>query len=104
MLRKFAAALIATTLIAGPAFAQSAGNSGTMPSAPSAQTVPVSPTASTPATKPAVKTAKTVKHSAKHARKHAARSMKKGAAIHQAHHAKPAKAHQAGVTTAAKRS
>ncbi len=108
MLKKFAAALIATTLVAGPAFAQSNGNSGTMPSAPSAQTVPASPTASMPAAKPTVKTtvktAKTVKHATKHARKHAARSTKKGAAIHQARHAKPAKAHQAGIATAAKRS
>ena len=63
MLRKFAAALVATALIAGPAFAQS--NPSAMPSAPVAQTAPAAPTASAPAAKPAVKTTKAAKHSVK---------------------------------------
>ena len=108
MLKKFAAALIATTLVAGPAFAQSNGNSGTMPSAPSAQTVPASPTASMPAAKPTVKDHRQNGEDGQardKARPQACRAEhKKGAAIHQARHAKPAKAHQAGIATAAKRS
>ena len=46
MLRKLAAALVATALIAGPAFAQSNGTSAAMPSAPAAQTAPAAPMAS----------------------------------------------------------
>ena len=52
MLKKFAVALVATALIAGPAFAQSNGTSGATPAAPAAQTAPAAPTASTPAAKP----------------------------------------------------
>ncbi len=106
MLKKFAAALVATTLVAGPAFAQSTGNSGATPTTPAAQATQAAPStaAAKPTVKTTAKTAKTVRHTAKHVRKHAARSPKKGAAMHQARHVKPAKAHQAGVTAAAKRS
>jgi hypothetical protein len=47
MLKIFAAALVATALIAGPAFAQTNGTSGVMPSAPAGQTAPAAATAST---------------------------------------------------------
>jgi hypothetical protein len=106
MLRKFAATLVATALIAGPAFAQSNGNSGATPTTPAAQATQAasSTAAAKPSVKPTAKTAKTVKHTAKHVRKHVARSPKKGAAMHQARHAKPATAHQAGIANTAKRS
>jgi hypothetical protein len=113
MLRKFAAALIATTLIAGPAFAaQSTGTAGTAPA-----TAPVTaPVATAPASAAAtVKTTKTVHHTVKHDRKHLARGKNgiktgsKSGTMHLARHVKPAKTHQAntGKTTndqAAKRS
>jgi hypothetical protein len=103
MLKKFAVALVATALIAGPAFAQSNGTSGAMPTAPAAQTAPVAPAATTPAAKPPVKTTKSVKHSAKHVRHHASRSKKSGES-HQARHAKPAKTRQAGPAKSDKQS
>ncbi|MGB7254621.1 MAG: hypothetical protein WBC94_13540 [Xanthobacteraceae bacterium] len=103
MLRKFAAALVAAALIAGPAFAQSNGTSGAMPSAPAGQTAPAAPAASTPAAKPSVKTTKAVKHTAKRVSHHASRS-KKSSASHQARHAKPAKTHQAGTAKSGKAS
>jgi hypothetical protein len=115
MLRKFAAALIATTLIAGPVFAaQSTGTAGTAPA-----TAPVSAPATTPSAPASaaatVKTTKTVHHTVKHARKHLARGKNgiktgsKSGTMHLARHVKPAKTHQAntGKTTndqAAKRS
>ena len=97
MLRKLAAALIATTMIAAPAFAQ---NYDTPKPAAQSQAAPAATTAPTKATK-------TVKHTKK--QKHSARG---NAAMHQARHAKPAKSHQASfgktvnksTTTAAKRS
>ncbi len=88
MLRKFAAALVATALIGGPAFAQSNGTSGAMPAAPATQTAPAAPMASTPAAEPSVKTTTAAKHTAKHVRHHASRS-KKSSASHQVRHAKP---------------
>ena len=100
MLKKFAVALVATALIAGPAFAQSNGTSGATPTAPAAQTAPAAPTASTPAAKPAVKTTKAVKHTAKHARKHFAH--RKTGTMHQARHVTPAKTHQASVVKSVK--
>jgi hypothetical protein len=98
MLTKFAAALLATSLIAGSALAA-------QPSAtPAANgTAPVQ--TQTPS-KPAVNaTAKTVKYSARHrhhVRKHVARS--KGHVVHHARHAKPARTHQAGMGKSTKRS
>jgi hypothetical protein len=94
MLKIFAAALVATALIAGPAFAQTNGTSGVMPSAPAGQTAPAAATASTPAAKPTVEATNAVKHTAKHVRHHASRSKKSGAS-HHVRHAKPAKTHQA---------
>jgi hypothetical protein len=80
MLTKFAAALLATSLIAGSAIAaQPSGNTG---STPAAQTQAPSAPAAT-----MNKAGKTVKHTARHrshVRKHA-------------RHAKPVKTHQAGV-------
>ena len=95
MLRKFAAALVASALIAGPAFAQS----NPAPAAgvpPAAQTTPnTSPTPHT-AAKPSMKSGKSAKHTMKHVRKHTARS-KAGAATHQARHVKTGKTRHAGV-------
>jgi hypothetical protein len=98
MMRKFAAALIATALVAGPALAQSTGNPTAAPAAPA-----VSQGAPAAAAKPAVKTAKTVKHS-RHLRKHAARHIKKHAAVHQAHRTKASKVHHAGAAKTGKQS
>jgi hypothetical protein len=96
MLTKFAAALLATSLIAGSAIAaQPLGNTG---STPAAQTQAPSAPAAT-----MNKAGKTVKHTARHrshVRKHVARG--RNHVVHHARHAKPAKTHQAGV--AAKRS
>jgi hypothetical protein len=76
MLRKFAAALLATTLIAGPAFAaqrsDSAGSTPTAPTAPAASTA-VAPASTHAVTKQAAKPTKMVKHARKHARKHMVR-------------------------------
>jgi hypothetical protein len=71
MLRKLAAGLLATALIAGPAFAQSSGNAGSAPPAATAIQAPAAST-SQPAAKPAVKPIKSAKL-VKHARKHVAR-------------------------------
>jgi hypothetical protein len=100
MLRKFTAALIAITLIAGPALAQNYDNAA--PATPKAQTQSVPAAATAPA-----KATKTVMH-VKHAKKHIAKI--KSGTMHQARHGKPAKSHQANVgktatkTTAAKHS
>jgi hypothetical protein len=99
MLTKFAAALLATSLIAGPALAaQPSGTPASNGAAPAVQT-------QTPSTANATKPAKTVKHAARrrnHVRKHVARS--KGHVVHHARHAKPAKTHQAGMSKGSKRS
>ncbi len=88
MLTKFAAALLATSLIAGSAIAaQPSGTPAANGAAPAVQT-------QTPST--AAKPGKTVKHATRHrnhVRKHVARS--KGHVVHHARHAKPAKTHQA---------
>ena len=102
MLTKFAAALLATSLIAGSAIAaQPSGITASNGAAPAVQIQ----TPSTPAAK-TVKPAKTVKqHTARHrnhVRKHIARS--KGHVERHARHAKPGKTHQAGMTKSAKRS
>jgi hypothetical protein len=100
MLTKFAAALLATSLIAGSAFAaQSSGTPAANAAAPAVQTqTPSTPAATT-------KPGKTVKHTARHrnhVRKHVARS--KGHAVHHARHVKPITTHQAGMNKGAKRS
>jgi hypothetical protein len=65
MLRKFAAALLATALIAGPAFAASpAGNVG---STPATVTTPASTNVTKPVAKPATKM---VKHFRRHVVRH----------------------------------
>jgi hypothetical protein len=117
MLRKFAAGLIATALIAGPAFAQTSTPSG---SAPATQTAPAKAatapanTMAAPAvtkTKQAANPSKTVKHAKLHKKtvKHvASRSHVKSGKMHQARHVKSVKTHQAKIGTkigtAAKRS
>lgn len=106
MLRKFAAALLATALIAGPAFAQTGGNSTANPAAPAAQTTPNAPAGSTTAAKHAVtsvksmksaksaKSAKSTRHIAKHARKRASWTGKTSA-MHRARPMKSSKVHHA---------
>jgi hypothetical protein len=97
MLRNFAAALLATTLIAGPAFAaQSTDTAGSTPATQAAPAASTTNAKQSVATKPA----KLVKHTAKHARKHFAH--RKTGAMHQARHVAPAKAHQASVVKSAK--
>jgi hypothetical protein len=101
MLTKFAAALLATSLIAGSAIAaQPSGIAASNGAAPVLQTqTPVTPAVKT------VKPAKTVKHAARHrnhVRKHLARS--KDRAVHHARHANPAKTHQVGMTKNTERS
>ena len=97
MLTKFAAALLATSLIAGSAIAaQSSGTTGTNGTAPAVQTQ---------AQSPAVKASKPVKHAARrrsHVRKHIARG--KNHVVHHARHTTPAKTHQAGMGKGAKHS
>ena len=92
MLTKFAAALLATSLIAGSAIAaQPSGNTG---ATPAAQTQAPSAPAAT-----MNKAGKTVKHAARHrshVRKHVARG--RNHVLHHARHAKPAKTHQAGMS------
>jgi hypothetical protein len=91
MLTKFAAALLATSLIAGSALAvQPSGNIG---SGPAAQTQAPSAPAAT-----MNKVGKTVKHTARHrshVRKHVARG--RNHVVRHAWHAKPVNTHQAGV-------
>jgi hypothetical protein len=100
MLRKFAAVLLATTLIAGPAFAaQPSGNAGATPAAPAA-TAPAPAGAATKTVSTPVKPIKTVKHVRKHARKHVVRG--KTHTMKQARHLKPAKTHQSRVSHKAK--
>jgi hypothetical protein len=128
MLRKFAAGLLATALIAGPAFAQTSTSSmpsGTAPNAaaPASQnqaapakvtTAPAS-TMAAPAvtkTKQTANPSKTIKHAKLHKKtvKHvASRSHLKSGKVHQVRHVKSAKtqarvAHQSKAATAANRS
>jgi hypothetical protein len=96
MLRKFAAALVATALIAGPALAaQSSSTAGSTPATPAAAAAQAAPAANAKPT-----AAQTVKPTP--ARKHVARG--KTGKLHMARHVKPAKTHQANTGTAAKRS
>src|SRR5690348_13712675 len=103
MLTKFAAALLATSLIAGPALAaQPSGAPASNAAAPAVQ----SQTPATPAAKAATKTTtKSVKHAVRHrhhVRKHVARS--KGHVVRHARHAKPTSTHQAGMNKGKTRS
>jgi hypothetical protein len=113
MLRKFAAGLLATALIAGPAFAQTSTSSMPSGTAPNAA-APASTTAA-PAVTKAKQTAnpsKTVKHAKLHkktVKRVASRSHLKSGKVHQVRHVKSAKtqakvAHQSKAATAAKRS
>jgi hypothetical protein len=101
MLSKFAAALVATSLIASSAFAaQPSGNSGSMPAAQTSQTAKSTKTATTH------KTVKVAKHRSTHARKHLASGKGRGKSRMERHarHTTPAKTHQVGVAKTAKRS
>jgi hypothetical protein len=100
MLRKFAVALVATTLIAGSAFA--AEPAATAGAAPTTQVMPAAKTPDKTIKTSEPKTTKTVAHPVKHARKHVARG--KAGTMHQAHQSKSAKTHQASVAKAAKHS
>jgi|SRR5271170_481167 len=106
MLRKFAAVLLATTLIAGSAYAaQPSGTIGSTPAAPVAagsaagngaavkQTVQPAKTVAATKTVTPTKTAKReVKHPRKHARKHVARG--KSGKIMVSQHVKAPNAHR----------
>jgi hypothetical protein len=111
MLRKFAAGLLATALIAGPALAQTSTTpSGNAPAAaptvtaPATKTVPVKPAPSSTMAAPAATNAKqavnpstAVKHAKVHkksAKRVAHRSHKAGK-VSQSLHLKSAKTHQA---------
>jgi hypothetical protein len=108
MLTKFAAALLATSLIAGSALAaEPAATTGSNSGMPAAQTqAPAKPAAT------ANKTGKTVRHSTRrhahvwHVRKHIARGKSHNGnhAVHHARHAKPAKSHQVGIAKGTGRS
>jgi delta-aminolevulinic acid dehydratase/porphobilinogen synthase len=96
MLRNFAIALVATTLIAGPVFAaQSSDTAGSTAAKPAAPVTQATPAAN--ARQPAKEAVKQT-----HVRKHVAHG--KNGPRHQARHIKPVKTHQANVNTAAKRS
>jgi hypothetical protein len=100
MLRKFAAVLLATSLIAGPAFAaQPSGTAGATPAAPAAA-APASTNAATKTVTSQVKAVKTVKHVRKHSRRHVVRH--KIGAMKQARHVKTTKTHQSGISHNAK--
>ncbi|GEM_PF-2154286 len=119
MLNKFATALLASALIAGPALAQTSGNSGSSTpttTVPTKQAAPVNAapgsTASAPATSnvQTAKPGKTVKHAKMHKKtvKHSAgrlgKSNSRSSRMHQARHLKSAKTHQVPGGTSAKRS
>jgi hypothetical protein len=116
MLSKFAAGLLATALIAGPAFAQTSNTGATSGSTPSATssttqnapakavTAPANTMSAPAATdaKQSTNPAKTEKHSKLHKKtvKHiASRSHVKSGKMHQARHVKPVKSHQAKLQT-----
>jgi hypothetical protein len=91
MLKIFTAALLATALIAGPAFAApSADANATTATAPAA-----AGTAKTGATAPLKTVKPALKSTTKHIRKHLARG--KLGDTHQVQHIKSAKTHQASV-------
>ena len=101
MLTKFAAALLATSLIAGSALAaQPSGTPASNAVAPAVQ----SQKSSTPTAKANAAT-KSVKHTARHrshVRKHVARN--KSHVVHHARHAQPTKTHQARMNKGSTRS
>jgi hypothetical protein len=102
MLKKFAAGLLATALIAGPAFAQTSNPSAAPTTTPAA--APANTMAAPAATnaKQATSPTKTVKHAKLHKApvKHvASRSHVKSSKTHQAQHVKPVKSHQAKTGT-----
>jgi hypothetical protein len=90
MLRNFAAALLATSLIAGPAFAEPSGN------AASAATIRTDAKATVKAAAPSIQPAKHLhKHARSHTRKHVAhRSVHRMKTVH---HFKGSKTHKAYV-------
>jgi hypothetical protein len=101
MLTKFAAALLATSLIASSAHAaQSSGNSSSMPAAQTNQTVKPGKGATTH------KTVRVAKHRSTHGHKRLASGKDYGKSRMERHarHTTPLKAHQAGATKAAKHS
>ena len=102
MLTKFAAALLATSLVAGSALA--AQPSGTSGSLPATQTSQSANPAKTNAGKTATthKAVKMAKHRSAHVRKHLASG--KTHVVRHARHNTPAKTHQAGVIKNNKRS
>lgn len=114
MLKTFAAGLLATALIAGPAFAQTPNSSATPGSAPTASAPAKTPTAADTMKTPITSNAKQAAHSSKatkHVKLHkktvkhvASRSHVKSGTMHQARHVKPVKSHQVKTSAAAKRS
>jgi hypothetical protein len=99
MLTKFAAALVATSLIASSAFAtQSSGNSGSMPAAHTSQTENPSKSATRH------KAVNVAKHRSTHVHKHFASGKNHGKSRMERHarHTTLAKTHQAGVAKTAK--
>jgi hypothetical protein len=96
MLRTFAAALVASTLVAGTAFAADPGAAASTPATSAA------PAAAATTNMKADQTAKPVKHTHKGTRKHLSRG--KSGKIHQARHLKGSKTHQANGTGSAKHS
>lgn len=90
MLRNFAAALLATSLIAGPAFAMESGN------ASSAATVR---TEATPTVKGAASSAQPAKHMRKHARSHTRKHVahRNTHRMKTVHHFKGSRTHKAYV-------
>ncbi len=108
MLRTLTAALLATTLVAGTAFAADPGAAGSAPTpaAPAATTNAKASEAAKPA-QPVTKSTKTVKHVRKgtHKGTHKHLSRVKTGKMHQARHVKHGtKTHQASGAASAKRS
>ena len=106
MLKKFAAGLLATALIAGPALAQTSTTLRHPPTvnAPMTKTVPVKPAPSSAMAAPAATNAKqavnpttVVKHAKVHKKsvKRVAHHSHKASKVSQSRHLKSAKAHQA---------
>jgi hypothetical protein len=94
MLRKFAAALVATTLVAGTAFAaEPSGTAGAIPAAPAAAASSVKADTANPAK--TIKTVKAIKHAHKRTHTHLARG---NAGMKQAHHLTAAKTHQTRIS------
>ena len=101
MLTKFAAALLATGLIASSAHAaQSSGNSSSMPAAQTSQTVKPNKGATTH------KTVRVARHRSTHGHKRLASGKDRGKSRMERHarHPTPLKTHQAGAAKAAKHS